>query len=181
MARTGRPTKLTPQLATKIHNVIAIGLTLEEASLVCGVAESTLYRWQQRGAEARSGLYYDFRELVKRARSESQANALASIERAMRGERATRTIVRRYKDGSTETRTEDYYILTPQWTAAAWRLERSNPERWGRQVPLNQINIQQNATIQHVQQLQNLSGEELEAKKRELSEGNHKLLEGDDE
>lgn len=156
----------------KVYRLLVIGLTLEEAALVCGVHKATLCRWKERGEEATKGIHHDFCELVKRARAEAQGNWLEAIEKVAKGEKATR-IRRRYSKGQlVEEVEEEYYLITPQWTAAAWKLERYNPERWGRQVPLVQVSQQTNTQVTHVQQLaleaQQLTGAELERQLIEL-------------
>ena len=158
--------------------LIMLGMTLEESARAVGVHPETILNWRKKGAAQTNGEYKDFFEGVEKAFEACKVNALGAIEKAMRGEKGTRTITRTFKDGTEETRSEEYWVLPPQWTAAAWRMERLAPERWGRQVPLIQQNIQQNSVTQHVQQLQTMSGEELEARKRELLEGERKLIEG---
>lgn len=103
---SGRPTKLTPEVAAAIVASVEEGNYPEVAAEAEGVDGSTFYRWMQRGEsdEDKDQAFREFRESVTRAR--------ASAERAM---------VRIVRTASNDN---------PQ--AAQWFLERSRPERWGR-------------------------------------------------
>ena len=47
----GRPTKLTPAVASRIVDGIALGLSYKDAAMAGGVHEDTLDSWRKRGAE----------------------------------------------------------------------------------------------------------------------------------
>lgn len=102
--RAGRPTKLTPEVKEKICSTIRAGNTLETAAAYAGVGESTLFLWKARGEVAKRGPFREFLEEVKRAASEAETRAVAIIAKAMK----------------------------ENWQAAAWYLERRNPQVWGR-------------------------------------------------
>lgn len=103
-AQTGRPTKLTPEMQRRVADLVRAGNYVETAAACSGISKDTLYRWLKRGARARSGIYRDFAEAVEKAQAESEARDVTLIATAARD----------------------------QWQAAAWRLERKFPERWGR-------------------------------------------------
>lgn len=45
MAKVGRPTVRTKEINRKIEEAAAIGASIEEIAMYCGVWRSTLYRW----------------------------------------------------------------------------------------------------------------------------------------
>ncbi len=102
---TGRPTKLTPALQQAICNSLASGTYIETAAAEHGINKQTLYDWFKRG-NADEEPYRAFLDAVKRVEANAEQNALALINRAA----------------------ED----PKHWMAAAWRLERKHPDRWGR-------------------------------------------------
>lgn len=109
MARPKGTSKLDlePQLASRIITYIKAGSYLETAAAAAGVNRSTLHRWLKRGAEGEES-FAGFRSSVEGALAEAELRDLARIDRAA------------------ET----------DWKAAAWKLERRNPKRWGRRIDL---------------------------------------------
>lgn len=108
--RTGRPTKLVPETAKKIIELLARGNYLETAAAAAGVHKSTVYDWLKRGARSRRGAYHDFAEACDKAQAESEALELARLEKLS---------------------------LKGDFRAITWRLERRNPRRWGPQVQVH--------------------------------------------
>ena len=51
MRRVARPSKLTPERAETIVQLVRVGLTVAVAARVAGVAECTVYRWLERGRQ----------------------------------------------------------------------------------------------------------------------------------
>jgi DNA invertase Pin-like site-specific DNA recombinase len=103
--RTGRRTKLTPELVKTFTDSLAEGNAIETAAAVAGISETTYYRWLQAGREAKGGAFWEFCEAIKRAEAESEAERVRRIRTAGQG---------------------------GNWQADAWWLERRRPERWGR-------------------------------------------------
>jgi hypothetical protein len=147
----GRPTKLTPDLQERIVEAIRAGAYVETAAALAGVNKTTFYDWLRKGARAKRGAYHDFSLAVEEALAQSEADDLAVIEKAGRGYEVRRTKAVRSEDGTVETTVETSTRF--DWQAAAWRLERRFPERWGR------------------------SARDLEARVRELQEAVNRLLE----
>lgn len=118
---TGRPTKLTPELQAEMVNIIRGGNYVETACAYVGLNKSTFYDWMKRGAreldrvkknpKARvrkdEQIYVEFSNAIKKAEAEAEARDVLIIGKAA------------------ET----------QWQAAAWRLERRLPKKWGRHRP----------------------------------------------
>jgi len=101
-----RPTKFTEELGQKLLDALRAGHYMHVAAALVGIAESTLYRWIERGEEGESP-FKQFACDVARARAEAESRALLLIQKA---------------------------ALT-NWQAAAWFLERAYPLRWGRRPP----------------------------------------------
>lgn len=99
-----RPTKLTPELQEKICQAIRAGNYIETAAAYAGVNKSTLYDWLKRGGRAKSGKYKEFSNAVEKALAEAEVRDVFIIGKA----------------------------AEENWQAAAWRLERKFPDRWGR-------------------------------------------------
>ena len=105
----GRPTKLTDNTQQAILDAIRLGMYQEQAALLAGIHRRTFHRWIERG---KTGLpedepYRHFCHAVEKARAEVEADHLTTIQQAAR--RGT-------------------------WQAAAWFLERSFPQRYGRRI-----------------------------------------------
>jgi transposase len=78
---------------------------------------------EHRAALRREQRYVDFHTAVEKAIATAELGDLATIASAAKGGHVTEK--RTNPDGSTvEKRTR------PEWQAAAWRLERRNPQRW---------------------------------------------------
>jgi transposase len=104
---TGRPSKLTAENAQRIADLVRVGNYLETAAAAANVHRVTLHRWLRRGQEEESGLYREFLESVEKAQAEAESRDVALIAKAAR-------------DGN--------------WQAAAWRLERRFPRKYGQRV-----------------------------------------------
>ncbi len=125
----GRPSKLTPEIQDKICNAIRAGNYIETASAYVGIHKSTLYDWLKRGAREkervlknpraktrkREAPYVVFSDAVEKALAEAEVRAVWIISKASE----------------------------EQWQAAAWKLERMFPGRWGRQ----NLNIEHSGSI----------------------------------
>lgn len=113
----GRRTKLTPVVQEKVIEAVGTGNYLEVAARYAGISSATLFAWMDRGRkeverrekdenpDEKEGIYVEFLEAVEKARAVSETSAVALIRRA---------------------------AVNGSWQAAAWYLERTNHERWGR-------------------------------------------------
>jgi transposase len=130
----GRPTKLDPEIIARIVNALGAGNYLETAAAFAGISKQTLYRWLRRGARSRSGLHREFVDAVEKALAQAEVRDVATIARAASGYDVVKTIDVTGGDGKNRTTTERTREFA--WQAAAWRLERKHPDRWGRRVQL---------------------------------------------
>jgi transposase len=101
----GRPTKLTENTKKVIVKAISLGGTFRAAANAGGVAYNTFNEWMKKGETAKSGKFAEFYDDIKRSIGLRQARWLAQIEEAA-------------QNGN--------------WQAAAWKLERTEPENFGR-------------------------------------------------
>lgn len=152
MPRTGRPSKIdqvvrnrpdgTPVTAAQqVIERIQLGQDLADAADSAGISRATLHKWRLAGARARAEAtegvrlraadqrLADFVDALERAEGEAEANRLAIIQRvAQGGAVVTKTTekVQVMPDGTSRVveRTVVTETLRPEWTAAAWWLER---------------------------------------------------------
>ena len=106
------------KLVKAICETLRLGAYQKEAAAVAGVCEGTLQNWIKEGGKERRHIaaggkprkrgsaYLDFLERLEKAKAEAQVSDLRIITQAA-------------VDGA--------------WQASAWKLERRNPSRWGRQ------------------------------------------------
>jgi len=103
----GRP-KLDPATTQRIVDLIRAGNYLEVAATAAGIHRSTLYRWLRHGRDQQRGRYRKFLTQVEKAQAEGESRDVALIAKA----------------------------ASEDWRAAAWRLERKAPRRYGLRVQL---------------------------------------------
>ncbi len=143
-----RPTKLTKERQERICKAIRSGLAFERAAQFSGICPVTFFAWKKRGAKERTGIYARFLKAVKKAEVDSEAYNLQQIQKAAQGGQEaddTKTIkktVKKYDpklkkmvvvEEHTEQATTKKKSL-PAWQAAAWRLERRYPDRYGKHI-----------------------------------------------
>lgn len=133
--KTGRPSKLTPDVQQTIVSAVRVGNYLETASALAGINVDTIRDWLKQGARASRGKYKDFSVAVKKAIAEAEARDVAIIDKAADGwdKISQRVTKKRNEKGELEV-IEQTAEQTREfaWTAAAWRLERKFPHKWGR-------------------------------------------------
>jgi len=106
MSNGGAPSKFNEDRADKLLQAVRGGNYLETAARYAGISYPTLRRWILKADDPSAPPeYVEFKEALEKARADAEVASLAKIQKAA-GEGA--------------------------WQAAAWYLERSWPERWGR-------------------------------------------------
>lgn len=124
--------KLTPDVSNAILGFIARGSTDAMACDAAGVDQSTFYRWIRNGEDAKSGVYHQFSQNLKKARAAAFQSNLDQIRRAATEKQILKTTrITTHPDG-TETKVEELKETPKQWQAAAWLLERKYPELFSR-------------------------------------------------
>ena len=126
----GRPTKLTLEVQEKIVQAVAAGNYLETAAAFAGVHRFTLHRWLKIGANAKSGKHRQFCDAVQEAMAKAEIRDVAIIGQAAQ----------------------------KQWQAAAWRLERKFPERWGRKTFHDVQTVAPSAILEALERLEDWDG-----------------------
>lgn len=101
--KPGRKTRLTPERQQKIVNAIRAGAYVETAAAAAGINKVTLYRWLKRGNKYPGTIYAEFVEAVHEATAQAEMRDVLAVSKA----------------------------AAEDWRAAAWRLERKYPKRWG--------------------------------------------------
>jgi len=100
-----RPTKLTPEVQERIITALRAGNYQETAANYAGISAATFYDWMARGREEPGSVFAEFLDAVEKAKSDAEVRDLYLIDQAAQ---------------------------TGSWQAAAWKLERKFPHKWGR-------------------------------------------------
>lgn len=116
MTAKGRPTKLTPEIVAEAGRLIATCLYTDTVAALLGFTRSTFYLWLKRGSKElhrlekpnakpreSEAVYAEFSDAIKTGRASGEKADLETILNA----------------------SERF------WQAAAWRLERRFPHKWG--------------------------------------------------
>lgn len=118
----GRKTDLTPEMEARVAQLLKAGNYFETTAVLVGKSKVTLYSWIRRGRKERRRL--EVNPKAKESRSEAPFLAfLNAVEKAQA--HAEVVDVAAISAGARVS-----------WQAAAWRLERKFPERWGRRSHL---------------------------------------------
>jgi hypothetical protein len=111
----GRPSKLTIDVQSKICAALQRGNYIETSAAFAGVSKSVLFAWMKQGNadrdDGKANKYTRFLDAVEIAQAEAEVRDLQHID----------------KHGETS------------WQAAAWKLERRFPKRWGRVNPDQEV------------------------------------------
>ncbi|MEU8378991.1 hypothetical protein [Streptosporangium sp. NPDC048865] len=126
--KTGRRSKLTPELQEELCKYLSDGQYLTTACDLVGVHEATVYRWLERGEpEDAPALYREFREAVTRARAEAEAAMVDVVMIDAKGGAIVKEVTRVKPDGSEETETQ---YTPPNGKVALEYLARTRRSRW---------------------------------------------------
>jgi transposase len=102
-----RPSLLTPERSERILGLLRSGVFIETACQACGIGTTTYFRWLKNADDPDADpMYREFRDATTCALARAQVRAIELITLAG------------HKD----------------WRAAAWFLERSFPEKYGRRL-----------------------------------------------
>ena len=105
----GRRSVLTPDATRRFMEAIRVGASMKTAAKFAGVSARTVYRHLQAGRAGEGDAQVEFLQEYDKARADREVNDLAVVEKAAR-------------DGN--------------WQASVWRLERLDPERYGRRLKI---------------------------------------------
>ena len=121
--KRGRPEKINAEIIEKIRTSILAGAYIETAAAFAGISRDTFYEWLKKGSAAESGIYADFSDTIKKAMAEAELRDVLVINRA----------------------------AATSWQAAAWKLERKYPSRWGQRAKLELSTEDKPITIHYEQ------------------------------
>lgn len=127
--------EITEEKRERVVDAISAGNYMETAAAYAGIAKDTLYAWLKRGARERARVeknprfsvrkeerpFVEFSDAVKKALAESEMQDVTTISTA---------------------------AALGTWQAAAWRLERKFPDRWGNRARIEHTGRDGNA-IRH--------------------------------
>ena len=117
----GRPARYTPELATRICNLIATGSTLRSAARACGIGWRTIARWNAQQPE--------FREAYESAR---ETRTLVWAEQCLDiVDNATGDYVKNPKTGKLELNRENVHRAKLRVDERHWQMARLDPRLWG--------------------------------------------------
>lgn len=126
----GAPTKISREIISGLVAALQRGAYIETAAAYAGISKVTLYKWLRAGARGKGGLHKQLVNAVERAMADAELRDLQTIDEHAQGFEAERT-TRTLRGGAiVEERIVTYRHR--DWNAAAWRLERKFPTRWGR-------------------------------------------------
>lgn len=103
----GAPSIFSQEIQDKIVGYLMIGSYVETAAQAAGISKDTFYKWLKKGAqdkrEGKSTQWSSFSDAVGEAVGKSELRDLNVLDQAAKTD----------------------------WRAAAWKLERRAPKRWG--------------------------------------------------
>lgn len=97
--------KLTPIVQENLCKLLELGVPPASAASVVGITRQTFWYWMKEGEQAKSGKMREFYEMVQACRDKAIARNVSHVQKA-----ASEGI----------------------WQAAAWFLERTDPDNFGR-------------------------------------------------
>lgn len=102
----GRPPRLDQELIEKLCRLIEAGNYVETAVAHCNVPKSKYYEWIKKSHDPKQKqIYRDLRDAIEKAWANGEIRDVLAVGKSIEG---------------------------GAWQAAAWRLERKFPKRWGR-------------------------------------------------
>ena len=131
----GRPTKLTPAVASRIVDGIALGLSYKDAAMAGGVHEKTLELWRKRGATEpnSNSIYARFIGRISKAAELTGIAYLEAVRRSiMESPVRVREHIKQDENGKVVMKEIHRETLPPDIKGAMWWLERRFPEQFGR-------------------------------------------------
>lgn len=135
----GAPNKLqgiidvNPEVIQSIKNYLLLGMSLESTASLVGVNPTTFRRWLKNGLEDGDSIYGELYRQVIKTLASAEVRDLSIVDNAVQGRPAE---YMKDKEGNLILDGEGKPVLIaaeikPDWKAAAWKLSKMNPKRWG--------------------------------------------------
>ncbi len=125
----GRPSKLTKETAERILSFVRLGSYVETAAAAAGISKQTFYDWLKQAAALRAR--------IERAKANGEpAQELTAHERRLMA--FPDAVEKAAAEGELGDIATIKQASSNNWQAAAWRLERKSPDRWGRRDTVRQ-------------------------------------------
>lgn len=120
--KAGQPELDPDDYREKICQAVSIGGYIETSAIYAGVSKETLYQWLKKAHDPKADpKFKKFSDALGQAMALSEMRDLKAIDTAITGVQYTDTV-----NGQVVERTTQ-----PDWKAAAWKLERRAPKKWG--------------------------------------------------
>jgi hypothetical protein len=138
----GRKTILNKEIQTALVEAISLGLKIEDACSLAGIAQSAFFKWIDKGEKpGAKSVYVEFAEAIKKAHPSRKRILLGRIYQAARGGKIIKDkkTTTRYESGkivATDV-VESEHEVAPDWKADAWMLERGFPDEFGRRYQVD--------------------------------------------
>lgn len=129
MAKMGRPTKLTPELADQIVQNLRAGAYIETAAKAAGINKTTLHDWLNRGQREDSGTFRDFHAACMVAMADDE---MRDVRRVQQLGEAKVTVPCPACSEAVEVPVPDKVALA----AVTWKMERKAPDRYGGKIKI---------------------------------------------
>jgi len=136
------PTKFSDEIKGRILVAIEHGAYMETAAAHAGIAKDTLYRWLKQGArdrdDGRNTQLSEFSMSVDQALAKAELIDLQTISKFAAGfevvTQKIETVVDKQGNVLHTRRQTEERKMRRDWQAAAWKLERRYPSKYGRRV-----------------------------------------------
>ena len=118
------PLTLTPETHDRIVEIVRRGNYISTAGAAAGIREDTLRRWLLRGNQEEEGACKRLVDAIHQASAESEIKDLGHVSKGIEDIKNKDGRIIKYGD--------------PKW--AAWKLERTRPEKYGQKITINAKN-----------------------------------------
>jgi hypothetical protein len=165
----GRRSKLNDDIQVQLVKLISIGVTIETACANVGITDRTFYNWYRKGEAATRGKYFQFFQVITRARSQAHIAAVGAVATGLQKSQTTtettetttetrlRT-VKHYNEAGKLSAAEDMpyeytktvrkrslTVAPPDWRAGIEFLKRRDSDNWSDKVTITIEDLRQKA------------------------------------